>query len=492
MTGVRASTIAGQVEKELEADVFINRNGQIMRATLRSGLYQGDKGVLLNQAPESALRLTAHLFGFCGGSHQQAAAKAMENAWSIEELPYNAVLLRQIGQAAEIMQNISRWFYSTFAPDLTNEKYSNTSFYHDVVERFSFMKGTSFHKGIVASAYPIRLYSTIAGQWPQADFATPGGVSSKLQVQNLSQAFAVLEKYRSEWLEPIWLGCSIERYLAIQTWDELLSWLEEKPAHRNSDLGLFIRASLGCGWDKLGAGVGQFLSYGIYGDAALSTLQAQDAHCIPGGFYNGQAIDQIDPIHIKEEIQKGQPHFQFKGQMVEVGPLARQILACQDMEHKKASSGLIWDCLQQKGPSVFLRAFARMHEAAFFFQKIQYWLSRLHLADAFSIDFSRYQQKMTGLGVTEAPRGALAHLMSTSSQQIQDYQILAPTLININNGPSLKEQSALAEALTGVILEDQDNPLEVGIIARSMDTCISCKVNLFKHRSEKQIATVPL
>ncbi|MBX2878261.1 MAG: nickel-dependent hydrogenase large subunit [Saprospiraceae bacterium] len=492
MTGVSASTIAGQVEKELEADVYINRNGQIMRATLRSGLYQGDKGILMEQRPEAACRLTAHLFGFCGGSHQQAAAKALENAWAIEGVPINAVLLRHITQAAEIMQNIPRWFYSNFSHDLTSEKYSHTLLYPAILERFAFIKGTSFRQGLMASAYPISLYSSIAGQWPQADFATPGGVSTSFQVQNLSQAFSILEKYRSEWLEPTWLGCSVERYLEIQSWQELMEWIEEKPAHRNSDLGLFIRGALSYGWDKLGGGVGRFLSYGIYGDLSLSSTQAWEAKCIAGGYYDGQNIEAINPLLIKEEMQRGNAHFQYKGQMVEVGPLARQVLACQDLHQKQAPSGLIWDILQEKGPSVFLRVLARMHESAFFFQKIQHWLSKLDLAENFNVDFSRYKQSMMGLGLTEAPRGALAHLTTTNSQKIEGYRILAPTLVNINNGTTPKAQSALAEALTGVIIEDPNKPVEVATIARSMDTCLNCKVNLYKHRSEKQIATVAL
>ncbi len=492
MTGVSATTIAGQVEKELEADVYINRNGQIMRATLRSGLYQGDKGILMAQRPEVACRLTAHLFGFCGGSHQQAAAKALENAWAIEGVPVNAIFLRQITQAAEIMQNIPRWFYSNFSHDLTSEKYSQTLLYPAIVERFAFIKGTSFRKGIMASAYPISLYSSIAGQWPQADFATPGGVSTNFQVQNLSQAFSILEKYRSEWLEPIWLGCSIERYLEIQTWQGLMEWLEEKPAHRNSDLGLFIRGAQSYGWDKIGGGIGKFLSYGLSGDPRLPSTQAKSAQSIAGGYYNGQSIEPLDPILIKDEIQSGNTHFQYKGQMVEVGPLARQILACQASTPAQAPSGLIWDALQEKGPSVFLRVLARMHESAFFFQRIQHWLSKLDLSEAFNVDFSRYKQSMMGLGLTEAPRGALAHLTTTNSQKIEGYQILAPTLININNRTDKKEPSALAEALSGVIIEDPENPVEVATIARSLDTCLNCKVNLYKHRSEKQIATVAL
>lgn len=492
MTGVSATTIAGQVEKELEADVYINRNGQVMRATLRSGLYQGDKGILLEQGPVSACRLTAHLFGFCGGSHQQAAAKALENAWTIEGMPANAVLLRQIAQAAEIMQNIPRWFYSNFSHDLTSKKYSQTLLYPAILERFAFIKGTSFRKGLTASAYPISLYSTIAGQWPQADFATPGGVSTSFQVQHLSQAFSILEKYRTEWLEPIWLGCSVERYLDIQTWSDLMTWLDEKPAHRNSDLGLFIRGALSYGWDKIGGGIGRFLSYGIYGDPNLSTAKTIEAKCLAGGYYNGERIEALDPALIKAEIQTGNTHFQYKNQMVEVGPLARQVIASQDPGQEDSPKGLIWDILQEKGPSVFLRVLARMHESAFFFQSIQHWLSKLDLSERFNVDFSRYKQSMTGLGLTEAPRGALAHLTTTNSQKIEGYQILAPTLVNINNGLQAKEQSALAEALTGLVIEDTNNPVEVATIARSLDTCLNCKVNLYKHRSEKQIATVAL
>ncbi len=66
------------------------------------------------------------------------------------------------------------------------------------------------------------------------------------------------------------LGCSIERWLEIQSIDDLNNWLDENPLHRESEVGFFIRFARLAGLDLLGKGSGRFLSYGNF------TLPARD------------------------------------------------------------------------------------------------------------------------------------------------------------------------------------------------------------------------
>ena len=60
----------------------------------------------------------------------------------------------------------------------------------------------------------------------------------------------------------MWLGCSLERYEEIKSYDDFLAWLDERPEHANSDLGLFWRMSLDIGLDKYGRGHGKYVSWG--------------------------------------------------------------------------------------------------------------------------------------------------------------------------------------------------------------------------------------
>ena len=78
-------------------------------------------------------------------------------------------------------------------------------------------------------------------------------------LSDITRSISILEYFRTNWLENVLLGCSIERWLENKTWSDVLEWLEEKPEHYESDLGLFIRYSQEIGLDKYGA-AGQIFS----------------------------------------------------------------------------------------------------------------------------------------------------------------------------------------------------------------------------------------
>lgn len=191
------------------------------------------------------------------------ASSALDTAWGTH-LPPNALLLRAVGQAAETIQSIPRWFYAIFATDLANKKFADKPLYQEVVKRWSAYVGTSFQVGLTASGLPVQVYALFGGQWPHSSYMVPGGVMCAPTLKDITRAYAILNQFKNDWLEPVWLGCSIERYLQIKSWDDMLAWLEENDAHKNSDLGLYIRAGLEFGLDQFGKGVEKFLAFGTY------------------------------------------------------------------------------------------------------------------------------------------------------------------------------------------------------------------------------------
>ena len=46
----------------------------------------------------------------------------------------------------------------------------------------------------------------------------PGGVMCAPTLTDITRAWAILEYFRTNWLEPVWLGCSLERYEEIQSY----------------------------------------------------------------------------------------------------------------------------------------------------------------------------------------------------------------------------------------------------------------------------------
>ncbi len=81
----------------------------------------------------------------------------------------------------------------------------------------------------------------------------PGGVMCAPTLTDVTRAWSILEYFRRNWLEPVWLGCTLERYEEIKSYDDFMAWLDEKPEHANSDLGLYWRMSQDVGLDKYGA-----------------------------------------------------------------------------------------------------------------------------------------------------------------------------------------------------------------------------------------------
>ena len=128
-----------------------------------------------------------------------------------------------------------------------------------------------------------------------------GRVMCAPTLKDITRAHAILTQFKNDWLEPIWLGCSIDRYMEIKSWDDMLAWVDENDSHANSDLGLLIRAGQEFGLDQFGQGVGKFLTTGTYlhkDHYNNPTIEGRNKALIcPSGFYDGENWHEFD--HLK-------------------------------------------------------------------------------------------------------------------------------------------------------------------------------------------------
>src|SRR5213594_1588676 len=134
----------------------------------------------------------------------------------------------------------------------------------------------------------------------------PGGVMCAPTLSDMTRSRAILDYWRNDWLEKIWLGCSIDRYLEIKTWKDFEIWLDESPKHRDSDLGLFIRFCREVGLDKYGGGVGKYIAYGWAPNATLynrPTIAGRNASLVfRSGVYDGQGFQDFDQARLVEHV----------------------------------------------------------------------------------------------------------------------------------------------------------------------------------------------
>ena len=84
-----------------------------------------------------------------------------------------------------------------------------------------------------------------------------------------------------------------------------------------------------------------------------------------------------------------------------------------------------------------------------------------------------------GVGLTEAPRGALAHWIKIHNGAIENYQLVVPTTWNGSPRDAKQQRSSFEQALIGTPVAKIDEPVEILRTIHSFDPCLACAVHLY-------------
>ncbi len=90
-----------------------------------------------------------------------------------------------------------------------------------------------------------------------------------------------------------------------------------------------------------------------------------------------------------------------------------------------------------------------------------------------------WPKECKGIGMTEAPRGALSHFIVIEDQKIKNYQLVVPTTWNASPRDPKGQRSAFEESLIGTPVADAKLPLEVIRTIHSFDPCLACAVHVY-------------
>ena len=85
-----------------------------------------------------------------------------------------------------------------------------------------------------------------------------------------------------------------------------------------------------------------------------------------------------------------------------------------------------------------------------------------------------------GIGMVEAPRGALSHFIVIDDKKIGNYQLVVPTTWNASPRDPQGKRSAYEESLIGTPVADPKLPLEVIRTIHSFDPCLACAVHVYE------------
>lgn len=90
-----------------------------------------------------------------------------------------------------------------------------------------------------------------------------------------------------------------------------------------------------------------------------------------------------------------------------------------------------------------------------------------------------WPQTAKGVGMSEAPRGALAHWIVIKDKKIDNYQLVVPSTWNASPRDAHGNRSAYEASLLDTPIANPEQPLEILRTIHSFDPCIACAVHLY-------------
>jgi hydrogenase large subunit len=192
----------------------------------------------------------------------------------------------------------------------------------------------------------------------------------------------------------------------------------------------------------------------------------------------------------------------FKGQPMEVGPLARYVVAyAMGKSEFKEPVDMVLKKLDVPLPALFStlgRTAARGLECSWAAHKMKYFhdklianikAGQLATANVDNWEPRTWPVECKGVGYSEAPRGALGHWIRIKNTKIDNYQCIVPTTWNAGPRDGKNQIGAYEAALMNTPMAKPDEPLEVLRTIHSFDPCLACATHVISPEG-KQIATV--
>lgn len=289
-------------------------------------------------------------------------------------------------------------------------------------------------------------------------------------------------------------------------------------------------------WSKIGGGVSNYLSYGdfpLHGYAGIEDFMSPRGIVLDRDLSKVHPVDANSPDEIKEYIYHswykytegdkaglhpydGETNLEYTGpkppykhlnvedkyswiktprwkeKPMEVGPLARLVVAyAAGKEPQKTAVDNVLAALNLPASALFStlgRTAARGIEtqlvagwALEFFDQLMKNLENgdSRMANPVMWENENWPKKAQGVGLTEAPRGALAHFIVMENNRVKNYQMVVPTTWNASPRDENGNLSPYESALIGTPVHDANQPLEILRTIHSFDPCLACAVHLY-------------
>lgn len=500
-----------RIEGHLSIEVEIE-NGVVKNAWSKGTMFRGLEVLLRGKDPRDASYVVDRVCGVCSGSHQWASALALDEAFGAN-VPDGGRLMRNLILGAQYLHDHPLHFYHLSALDYIDVmavaqykgKDAGLNKVKDKIVKLVEAKDTSpltpryepdefcvkdpeivtsavahYLKALEMQAKAKRMGALLGGKMPHNAAIVVGGVTH-------NPTMAVLDAYRSLLMEQL----------------DFIENIYVKDVILFGTGPLLPLATAG-----IGGSAGNYASFGGFQNSS----DKKDLHMPAGIIYNNDFAN-VMPVNtdlIKEFVgyswyndgpgmhpsegvtdvnrdkEKGYTFLKaprYEGKALEVGPLARVLVS-----KPKAFMDLVAAGVK---PGAVARHAARAIETISLGKQIVKWLDELTAMVATGStkvhDTAKWDvpEEGKGVGLTEAPRGALSHWITIKGKKIDNYQLVVPSTWNLSPRDDSGVLGPLEQSLIGAPVPDVNNPINVVRIIRSFDPCIACAVHIIEPNSNR-------
>ncbi len=293
-------------------------------------------------------------------------------------------------------------------------------------------------------------------------------------------------------------------------------------------------------WGKIGGGINNYLAYGDFptdGYNSIESFKMPRGIILNGDLSRVHPVDAGSPEEIKEYIYHswykytqgdeaglhpydGETNLDYTGPKppyahldtdkkyswiktprwkenpMEVGPLARLLVAyASGAEPQKTMVEQTLKQLDLPAEALFStlgRTAARGLESKLVADWALEFLDTLVnnlKSDSRVVNHEKWDEKQwpeaaQGVGLTEAPRGALAHFTVIENNRVKNYQMVVPSTWNASPRDHKGQLSAYEASLIGTPVHDPKMPLEILRTIHSFDPCLACAVHLYDEQGD--------
>jgi [NiFe] hydrogenase large subunit len=514
-----------RIEGHLKIEVEID-NGIVTDAWSSGTLFRGVETILQGREPEEAWLLTQRICGVCTYIHGVTSVRSVENALNIT-VPENARIVRNLLTGGLYVHDHPVHFYHLSALDwvdivsaLSADPVATEALAYALSPNAPVIDFADTQASLQSFVNSGKLGPFAGGYWghsaytlsPEENLLFAAHYLYALRQQVSAGKMHAIFGGKNPHIQSLRVGgvtCGEE--INSNRIDEFRTLLTDMRNFIDTVYSPDVRhlATAYPEWGRLG-GFNNYLTFGEFQTNGTDP----DELFMPCGVIMDKNIDQVEDViidqiseHVEHSWYEGTtarypengetaPNYtgydttdryswlkapRYNGLPMEVGPLAR-IMVGYGIGHKQivpavdeflGATGLTIEDMH----STLGRSAARAIETKLIADSMDNWLDQLQ-PGASSYESSTMPQQAYGLGLSEAPRGALGHWINVEEQKIGNYQMVVPSTWNLGPRCSSGARGPVEEALIGTPVADSEKPIEILRIVHSFDPCMACAVHV--------------